>query len=104
MRPKPKKRLKSIGAALKTIWSKQQIEDLPQRMKDLREQLAFRVLASLNTHYALQINDIQASKAEVMEAISLNTASVQAVLHLRDMIHQIQSLRLTRLSGRIPDQ
>ncbi|MCJ1251945.1 hypothetical protein MMC30_009183 [Trapelia coarctata] len=73
----------SFRAALKTIWSKERIDNLTRRLSDFREQLALRVLLLLNAYYALhneKLELLQKGYKEIVEVVSINCGSLGSMI------------------------
>ncbi|MCJ1382575.1 hypothetical protein MMC17_005688 [Xylographa soralifera] len=85
----------TVRAAVKTIWSKDRIDSLANRLNDYREQLALRVLLLLNANNTVQgekLDVLHTSYQEIVEVMSINWGYLKSTIEdhqqRRDQWHQ----------------
>ena len=86
VKAKPGQQLKkwaSVRKALKTIWSKDRIDSLFQKLGEYRAQLSLRVLLLLNANFALhdeklvdKLDGIQTCNRQIVEVLSLLQSAI----------------------------
>ena len=98
----------SIRTALRTIWSREHINELARKLGDYRAQLTLRVLLILNAHFEAQgqrLSKIQEGNKDVIEVLSHNHASLQSTIAgLRQDIHQKCIPRGKTPTGNTPEE
>ncbi|EPE25403.1 P-loop containing nucleoside triphosphate hydrolase [Glarea lozoyensis ATCC 20868] len=74
----------SIRAAIKTVWTSQQIATLSQRLNDYRSQLTLRLLLVINSQHTLQdkkLDKLSRSNGEIVEAVTISLGTLQSAIN-----------------------
>ena len=81
------KKWANVRAALKTVWAKDRIDALAQKLDTYRTQLSLRVLLLLNSHFTLQgetlerkLDGLQSGSNQIVEVPSLTKNSLQSAI------------------------
>jgi polyhydroxyalkanoate synthesis regulator phasin len=67
-----KKKWKSFRAALKTIWSKEKVDELTKRLDGYRQELGTRFLVLLNAKSDVLFSDFGEKSQTIVEAVTLS--------------------------------
>ena len=77
----------NVRTALKTIWSKEKIDSLVQRLGEYRSQLSLRVLTLLNARFETlgenigkKLSLLQKESSDIVKVLSLNQSSLQSAI------------------------